>query len=163
MTSSVPAVQTLPLSSRDSPQRPAPPRRRRGEDGFTLLELLVVLAIMGLLAAIVAPQVLKYLGSSRSQAAKVQIQNISAALELYKLDVGRYPSQQEGLQALVGAPSTAAGWNGPYLKKATALQDPWGEPYHLRAPGQHGEFDVYSLGSDKAEGGLGEARDVGNW
>lgn len=145
--------------------RPAAPRprRRRGEDGFTLLELLVVLAIMGLLAAIVAPQVLKYLGSSRSQTAKVQIQSISSALELYKLDVGRYPSADEGLAALVAAPPNAAGWNGPYLKSASALQDPWAQPYHMRTPGQHGEVDVYSLGSDKAEGGVGEARDVGNW
>ena len=139
------------------------PIRRRGEDGFTLLELLVVLAIMGLLAAIVAPQVLKYLGSSRSQTAKVQVQNIGAALELYKLDVGRYPTQDEGLNALVTAPPTAAGWNGPYLQKATALKDPWAQPYLYRIPGQHGEVDVYTLGSDKAEGGTGEARDVGNW
>jgi general secretion pathway protein G len=148
-------VQTEPASQAKS--------RHRGDEGFTLLELLVVLAIMGLLAAIVAPQVLKYLGSSRSQTAKVQVQNISSALELYKLDVGRYPSQTEGLQALVTAPSDAASWNGPYLKNVAALQDPWGQPYHLRSPGQHGEVDVYSLGSDKAEGGSGEARDVGNW
>jgi general secretion pathway protein G len=134
-----------------------------GEAGFTLLELLVVLAIMGLLAAIVAPQVLKYLGSSRSQTAKVQIQNISSALELFKLDVGRYPTQEEGLGALVTGPSTAGGWNGPYLQKTAALLDPWGQTYLLRVPGQHGEVDVYTLGSDKAEGGSGEARDVGNW
>jgi general secretion pathway protein G len=138
-------------------------RRRRREDGFTLLELLVVLAIMGLLAAIVAPQVLKYLGSSRTQTAKVQIQNIGSALELYKLDVGRYPTQEEGLQALVTAPANTVSWNGPYLKNSAALQDPWGQPYRLRSPGQHGEVDVYTLGSDKAEGGSGEARDVGNW
>ena len=137
--------------------------RRTGEEGFTLLELLVVLAIMGLLAAIVAPQVLKYLGSSRSQTAKVQIQSIGSALELYKLDVGSYPNAQEGLAALVAPPANVAGWNGPYLKNATALQDPWGQPYHMRAPGQHGEVDVYTLGSDKAENGVGEARDVGNW
>lgn len=137
--------------------------RSRGEGGFTLLELLVVLAIMGLLAAIVAPQVLKYLGSSRTQTAKVQIQNISAAAELFKLDVGRYPTQEEGLAALVTGPATAAGWNGPYLQKSTALQDPWGQPYLWRVPGQHGDVDIYTLGSDKAEGGTGEARDVGNW
>ncbi len=135
----------------------------RGEDGFTLLELLVVLAIMGLLAAIVAPQVLKYLGSSRTQTAKVQIQNISTALELFKLDVGRYPTQEEGLAGLVTAPQTATGWNGPYLQKNTALIDPWGQPYLWRIPGQHGEADIYTLGSDKAEGGSGEAHDVGNW
>ena len=144
--------------------RPFCPRRSRcGEGGFTLLELLVVLAIMGLLAAIVAPQVLKYLGSSRSQTAKVQIQNITAALELYRLDVGRYPTQEEGLGALVAAPATAPGWNGPYLQKSAALRDPWAQPYLYKIPGQHGEMDVYTLGSDKAEGGTGEARDVGNW
>jgi general secretion pathway protein G len=135
----------------------------RGEAGFTLLELLVVLAIMGLLAAIVAPQVLKYLGSSRTQTAKVQIQNITAALELYKLDLGRYPTNEEGLASLVTQPASAAGWNGPYLQKASALKDPWAQPYLYRNPGQHSEVDVYTLGSDKAEGGAGEARDVGNW
>lgn len=137
------------------------PRRR--EAGFTLLELLVVLAILGLLAAIIAPQVLKYLGTSRTQTAKVQIQNIVAALELYKLDVGHYPTQAEGLNALVTAPSNAVGWNGPYLRRESAVRDPWGEPYIYKNPGQHGEIDVYTLGSDKAEGGTGEAQDVGNW
>ncbi len=139
------------------------PTKPRPDAGFTLLELLVVLAIMGLLAAIVAPQVLKYLGSSRSQTAKVQIQNIDAAAELFRLDVGRYPTPEEGLTALVTAAPSAQGWNGPYLQKATALKDPWGQPYLYRAPGQHGEIDVYTLGSDKAEGGTGEAKDVGNW
>ena len=138
-------------------------RERRADGGFTLLEMLVVLAIMGLLAAIIAPQVLKYLGTSRTQTAKVQIQNVVAALELYRLDVGRYPTQQEGLNSIIAAPSTAVGWNGPYLQKPSALMDPWGQPYLYRNPGKHGEIDVYSLGSDKAEGGTGEATDVGNW
>jgi general secretion pathway protein G len=147
-----------------TPANPSPAQtRRRGEAGFTLLEMLVVLAIMGLLAAIIAPQVLKYLGSSKSQAAKVQIQNIDAALQLFKLDVGRFPTQEEGLNAVVTAPATATGWNGPYLQRQTALNDPWGSPYQYRNPGKHGEVDVYSLGSDKAEGGTGEAADVGNW
>ncbi len=141
------------------PNRPGHPRER----GFTLLEMLVVLAIMGLLAAIIAPQVLKYLGSSRSQTAKVQIQNIDAALQLFRLDVGRFPTQEEGLNAVVTAPPTATGWNGPYLQKSTALTDPWGAPYQYRNPGKHGEIDIYTLGSDKAEGGTGEATDVGNW
>jgi general secretion pathway protein G len=135
----------------------------RREAGFTLLEMLVVLAIMGLLAAIVAPQVMKYLGTSKTQTAKVQVQNITSALELYRLDVGRYPTPDEGLAALVAAPASAPGWNGPYLRKASALKDPWEQPYLYRNPGQHGEVDVYSLGSDKAEGGAGEAADVGNW
>ncbi len=138
-------------------------RDRRRDRGFTLLEMLVVLAIMGLLAAIIAPQVLKYLGSSRTQTAKVQIQNVVAAMELYRLDVGRYPTQEEGLAAVVTAPPTAPGWNGPYLQKSAALIDPWGQPYIYRTPGKHGEIDVFTLGSDKAEGGTGEAADVGNW
>jgi general secretion pathway protein G len=111
----------------------------RAEAGFTLLELLVVLAILGLLAAIVAPQVLRYLGTSRTQTAKVQIENISASLDHFQLDVG------------------------PYLKKSSALVDPWGQKYFYAVPGKHGEVDVYTLGSDHAEGGTGEAKDVGNW
>ena len=136
---------------------------RRAESGFTLLELLVVLAIMGMLAAIIAPQVIKYLGTSRTQTAKVQIQNVMSALELFRLDVGRYPTQQEGLEGLVVAPSTAPNLNGPYLKKDSALKDPWGTPYVYQNPGQHGEVDVYTLGQDKAPGGTGEAQDVGSW
>lgn len=125
--------------------------------------MLVVLAIMGLLAAIIAPQVLKYLGSSRTQSAKVQIQNIDASLQLFRLDVGRFPTQDEGLNALVAAPPTAPGWNGPYLQKSTALTDPWGVPYVYKIPGKHSDVDIYSLGSDRADGGSGEAADVGNW
>lgn len=136
---------------------------RRREQGFTLLELLVVLAIMGLLAAIVGPQVIKYLGSSRSQTAAVQVKNVAAALELFRLDVGRYPAPEEGLSALVTAPANVPVWNGPYIPQASALVDPWGHPYAFRAPGKHSEIDVYTLGSDRAEGGSGEARDVGNW
>jgi general secretion pathway protein G len=137
--------------------------RRRAEQGFTLLELLVVLAIMGMLAAIIAPQVIRYLGTSRTQTAKVQIQYVMQGLELFRVDVGRYPTQQEGLQALVNSTPSAPNWNGPYLKKESALQDPWGNPYIYQIPGQHGEVDVYSLGSDKAPGGTGEAQDVGSW
>lgn len=136
---------------------------RRSERGFTLLELLVVLAILGLLAAIVGPQVLRYLGSSKSQAAQVQAKNISAALNLYRLDNGRFPTEKEGLDALLKQPSGATMWNGPYMPDEKALTDPWGNGYHLREPGQHGEVDVYSLGSDNAPGGTGEARDVGTW
>ncbi len=138
-------------------------RRRRRDDGFTLLEMLVVLAIMGLLAAIIAPQVLKYVGTSRTRTAQVQIQNVVAALDLYQLDVGRYPTQEEGLAAVITAPSNAEGWNGPYLQRSAALIDPWGQPYLYRNPGRHGPIDVYSLGPDKGKGGGGEAADVGNW
>jgi len=137
--------------------------RRPGEHGFTLLELLVVLAIMGMLAAIIAPQVIRYLGSSKTSTAKVQIQYVMQSLELFRVDVGRYPTQQEGLEALVNPTPTAPNWNGPYLKKETALKDPWGNPYFYQIPGQHGEVDVYTLGNDKAPGGTGEAQDVGSW
>ena len=134
-----------------------------GEGGFTLLELLVVIAILGLLAAIVAPQALRYLGSSKSQTAKVQIKNIASAMELYRFDNGGPPPQAAGLEALVKAPASAAAWNGPYLPQASALIDPWGKPYQFKAPGEHGEFDIFTLGSDGAPGGAGEAKDVGNW
>lgn len=138
-------------------------RKSRRDAGFTLLELLVVLAILGLLAAVIAPQVIKYLGTSRTQTAKVQIQNVVAGLELYRLDVGRYPTQEEGLKSLVTAPQEAVGWNGPYLRKQSAINDPWGTPYIYKVPGEHGEVDVSSLGSDKAPGGSGEAQDVQSW
>jgi general secretion pathway protein G len=135
----------------------------RRDDGFTLLELLVVLAILGLLAAIVAPQVLKYLGTSRTQTAKVQIENIAAAVDHFDLDTGRYPTQEEGLDVLVHAPATMPDWKGPYLQRPSALIDPWHRKYLYRIPGQHGDFDVWSYGSDGVEGGTGEAADVGNW
>ncbi|KUR70617.1 type II secretion system protein GspG [Novosphingobium fuchskuhlense] len=136
------------------------PRKR---NGFTLLELLVVLAILGLLYAIVGPQVIKYLGSSKSESAAVQVKNIDAALKLLRLDAGRYPTNEEGLQALMTQPAQMPSWRGPYLPSASGLTDPWQHPYHYTNPGKHGEIDVYTLGSDDAEGGTGEAKDIGNW
>lgn len=132
-------------------------------NGFTLLELLVVLAILGLLAAIVGPQVIKYLGSSKTQSAQVQAKNVVASLNLFRLDAGRFPTQQEGLQALIKAPPSVPDWNGPYLPDEAAITDPWGKPYLMKIPGDHGEVDVYSYGSDGAPGGTGEAKDVGSW
>jgi len=136
---------------------------RSGESGFTLLELLVVIAIIGLLYAIVGPQVIRYLGSSKTQTAQVQVKNVASALELFRLDAGRYPTPEEGLNALVKQPAGVPIWNGPYLQQPSALVDPWGNPYLYKVPGEHSEVDVYSLGSDKAVGGTGEAKDVGNW
>jgi general secretion pathway protein G len=135
----------------------------RGSRGFTLIELLVVLAILGLLAGLVGPQLIKHLGESKSKAARLQIEELSSALDMYRLDVGRYPATEEGLNSLVEAPGSAKIWNGPYLRKKKMPLDPWNNPYHYAAPGQHGKFDVYSLGADNAEGGEGEDVDVKSW
>ncbi len=131
--------------------------------GFTLVELLVVLAILGLLAGLVGPRVLGQLGGAKSKTAAVQIKDLEQAAELFKLDVGRFPSQTEGLDALVSKPASAPGWNGPYLKKGGVPRDPWGNSYHYQVPGRHGDVDIYSLGADNAQGGEGENSDVGNW
>jgi general secretion pathway protein G len=136
------------------------PRRSRG---FTLIELLVVLVILGLLAGLVGPQVIKYLGSANTKTAKLQIEDFSTALDAFRLDMGRYPTTAEGLQALVAQPSGATRWNGPYLRKNIIPKDPWGNDYQYRAPGQHGYFDLYSLGADNVEGGDGENQDVVGW
>lgn len=128
--------------------------------GFTLLELLVVIVIIGLLAAYVGPKYFAQLGKSEVTIAKAQIEGFVKALDNYRLDVGHYPSTEEGLAALLTAPATAATkWNGPYLKKAVP-PDPWGHPYLYRAPGAKGEFDVTSTGKDGQPGGTGEDADI---
>lgn len=136
---------------------------RKPAKGFTLVELLVVLAILGLLAGLVGPRVLGQLGGAKSKTANVQTKDLEQAAELFKLDVGRFPSREEGLEALVSKPSAAAGWNGPYLKKGGVPLDPWGNPYHLEVPGKNGDIDIYTLGADNSPGGEGENADVGNW
>jgi len=133
------------------------------ENGFTLVELLVVLAILGLLVAIAAPRVMKYLGSARSDTARIQIEKLSGVLDLYRLEIGHYPTEQEGLRALVEKPAQADNWNGPYLKNRESLIDPWGQPYGYHSPGEHGEFDLYTLGADGKEGGDGADKDATNW
>ena len=138
-------------------------RRAAGQAGFTLIELLVVLVILVLLASLVAPRVIGYLGSSRTKAAKVQIQSLVTALELYKVDTGRYPSTSEGLKALIVTPTVASAWNGPYLTKKELPNDPWGRPYLYRLPGEHGAFDILSLGADNQPSGTGENEDIGSW
>jgi len=131
--------------------------------GFTLIELLVVLVILGLLAGLIGPQVLSYLGGAKTKTAHLQIEQLSAALDLYRLDNQGYPSTEQGLKSLVQAPAGSNSWHGPYVAKGEIPLDPWGNPYFYRQPGQHGTYDLYSLGSDGREGGEGEAEDVKNW
>jgi len=132
-------------------------------NGFTLIELLVVLVILGLLAGLVGPQVLRYLGGAKSDTARLQIEELGAGLDLYHLETGRYPTTEEGLGALVEKPVGVNNWNGPYLKKNTIPMDPWGNEYHYRSPGEHGMYDLYSLGQDNMESGEAEAADVVSW
>lgn len=136
---------------------------RASESGFTLVELLVVLVILGMLVGFVAPQVFKYLGKAKSDSAQVQIARLGSALDLYRLEVGHYPASDEGLDALLEQPADADRWNGPYIDKAGALDDPWKKPYVYRFPGENGEYDLYSLGADGQEGGEGENRDIVSW
>lgn len=136
--------------------------KTHSENGFTLIELLVVLAILGLLAGLVGPKVLNQLGGAKSKTALVQIHDIEQALELFKLDVGRYPKQQEGLESLVVNPGAVSGWNGPYLKKGALPMDPWGKSYQYVSPGRNADVDITSLGADGAPGGEGENADITN-
>jgi len=132
----------------------------RSSAGFTLIELLIVMMILGLLAALVTPRLFKKVGKSRQQAARVQIEMLGTALDAYRLDVGRYPTTEEGLQALVTNPGNER-WDGPYIKRIP--QDPWGHPYQYRCPGERGEYDLWSWGRDGKEGGEGEDADIGSW
>lgn len=130
--------------------------------GFTLLELLVVMVIIGLLAGYVAPKYFSQIGKSEVKAARAQIDALEKALDQYRLDVGRYPSTEQGLAVLVARPADEPGWQGPYLRKAVPM-DPWGRPYQYRNPGEHGEFDLFSFGKDGQPGGSGESADITNW
>jgi general secretion pathway protein G len=130
--------------------------------GFTLLELLVVMVIIGLLAGFVAPRYFAQVGKSQVKVAKAQVDALDKALDQFRLDVGRYPTTEEGLQALVTAPSNEPAWSGPYLKKGVPA-DPWGRPYLYAQPGSHGDFDLLSYGKDGRAGGTGEDADVTNW
>jgi general secretion pathway protein G len=125
---------------------------RRGEAGFTLVEMLVVITIIGLIMGLVGPRVLTYLADSKVKTARIQIQGFSSALDLYYLDNGRYPTSGEGLTALTQKPAGAATWNGPYLKSNSVPNDPWGRPYVYKAPGEHGPYDIVSTGPDGREG-----------
>ena len=136
-------------------------RTRPSNNGFTLIELLVVLAILTLLAGLVGPRVLGLLGGAKSKAAAVQIADLDKSLELFKLDVGRYPTTKEGLDAMVTKPAAVSGWNGPYLKGAVPL-DPWGKPYTFTSPAAGGDIEIISLGADGVAGGDGENADIRN-
>lgn len=131
-------------------------------DGFTLLELLVVIVIIGLLAGYVAPRYFSQVGKSEVQVAKAQIDAFEKALDQYRLDTRRYPSSEQGLQALTSRPAGEGSWDGPYLKKEVPL-DPWGRPYQYRMPGTKGDFDIVSYGKDGQPGGSGENADVANF
>lgn len=132
----------------------------RAQEGFSLVELLVVLAIMGLLVGLVAPRVLRYLDGAKVESTKAQVHNIESALELFYIDNGRYPTTEEGLSALRVAPTSTPSWNGPYLKGGEKLRDPWGNPYAYRGPEAGDGFAVHSFGKDGKEGGDGDDRDI---
>lgn len=129
--------------------------------GFTLLELLVVIVIMGMLAAVVAPQIMNMFSGAKSDTAALQVETLTTSLNYYKIDVGGYPSMEQGLDALWKAPSDVHNWRGPYVRKPQHLVDPWGHPYRYRIPGRETAVEVYSLGEDNREGGDGESADIG--
>jgi general secretion pathway protein G len=135
---------------------------RRNQRGFTLIELLVVIIIIGLLAALVAPKFFGKVSTAKLKAAKAQVEMFGTALDAFRLDVGRYPTTEEGLKALREKPAGVDKWEGPYLPKEIPL-DPWKNPYVYRCPGEHGDYDILSYGLDKAEGGEGENQDVTSW
>ncbi len=135
---------------------------RRGDRGFTLFEILVVITILGLLAALVGPRLFGKVSFAKQKAAKAQIELFGTALDTFRLDVGRYPTTDEGLKALREKPSGADLWQGPYLPKEIPV-DPWQKPYVYRCPGDHGEYDLISYGLDGVEGGEGENQDIVSW
>jgi general secretion pathway protein G len=135
-------------------------RPRNGQSGFTLVEMLVVITIIGLIVGLVGPRVLNYLSESKVKTARIQIESFSAALDLFYLDNARYPSSSEGLAALVQRPAVASAWNGPYIKSGTVPADPWGHPYVYRAPAEHAPYEIVSLGSSGQAGGAGTAAEI---
>ena len=139
-----------------------PSKKMRNKDGFTLIELLVVMIIIGLLAALVGPRFIRQEEKAKIKATKAQIELLGTALDTFRLDVGRYPTTEEGLEALRTKPGALDRWDGPYLKKDLPL-DPWGKAYAYRSPGEHGPFDIVSYGADGPAGGEGDNRDITSW
>lgn len=135
---------------------------RRRERGYTLMEILIVLALLALIAGFAVPNLMKVFGTAKTKAATIQINNLGAVLDIYRLENGAYPSGEQGLKALVTAPPNMASWNGPYLDKESALTDPWNNPYRYKVPGTHSArgYDLYTYGADNAEGGEGEDQDI---
>lgn len=134
---------------------------RKGQQAFTMIELLIIMIILGLLVSLVGPKLIQKVDTSKVKTARTQISMLETGLDAYRLDLGRYPSSAEGLKALVEK-SESPRWEGPYLRKGVPL-DPWGREYQYRSPGEHGSFDLFSLGADGATGGEGENADVVNW
>lgn len=130
--------------------------------GFSLIELIVVLVILGLLATIVGPSVMSRLGKGKADIARVQINNLEGALSLFRFDIGRYPNTSEGMMALVESPGIQ-NWSGPYLEKRRVPVDPWGREYEYRCPGQNGDYDIICYGADGVEGGEGDNADIVSW
>lgn len=130
--------------------------------GFTLLELLVVIVIIGLLASIAAPKLFSQIGKSETKTAAAQLESLGLGLDQYRIDVGQYPTTEQGLIALNQNPGNAPKWAGPYLKK-TVPNDPWGKPYLYKSPGEHGDYDLYTLGKDGQLGGSSDNQDVQSW
>ncbi|HEY5722118.1 MAG TPA: type II secretion system major pseudopilin GspG [Allosphingosinicella sp.] len=134
--------------------------RRSAQQGFTLMEMLVVLVVIGLIAAVAIPQVMKLLEGAKSKAARIQLETLSQSLNYYQLDVGSFPTGEQGLKALWQAPGGTEAWNGPYVRQERQLLDPWGRPFIYRSPGQKGDYDLISLGGDGKEGGTGDDADL---
>lgn len=135
-------------------------KSRRAELGFSLVEVLVVITIIALVMGLVGPRVLNYLTESKVKGAKIQIESLASAVDLYFLDTGQYPAGSDGLRALLQRPGNAIGWNGPYLRGHVLPNDPWGRPYVYRSPGQYGVYDIMSYGADGQEGGTGVSADI---
>ncbi len=138
-------------------------KRKHQAKGFTLIELLVVLTILGLIVGLVGPQIMKHLGTAKSDTARLQIEDLGSALDMLYLEIGRYPTTDEGLEALIQNPADLNNWNGPYLKKKKIPKDPWGNSYQYQSPGQNGPYDLYTFGADNAPGGEKENHDILSW